>query len=105
MRAGKLNTSTPVGRYSPTGDSFYGCMDMVGNVWEWTNSIFTPYPYYPLDGREEKGNPGSRVIRGGSYECGATYVTCTVRLAFDPYSRRPDLGFRTVVSIPSVKDW
>jgi hypothetical protein len=105
MRAEKLNSTTPVGRYSPTGDSAFGCKDMAGNVWEWTNSVFMPYPYDKYDGREEKSTSGSRVIRGGSYECGATYVTCTVRLAFDPYSMRPDLGFRAVLDIPDVNLW
>ncbi len=30
--------TTHVGKYSPQGDSVYGCVDMCGNVWEWIHS-------------------------------------------------------------------
>lgn len=45
--------STPVGTYSPNGDSPYGCADMIGNVDEWCNSIMARYPYNISDGRED----------------------------------------------------
>jgi formylglycine-generating enzyme required for sulfatase activity len=63
-----INT-TPVGAYSPGGDSPYGCGDMIGNVSEWTHSLFKPYPYRIEDGRESEDVIGDkpRVLRGGSW--------------------------------------
>ncbi|MFN2120560.1 MAG: SUMF1/EgtB/PvdO family nonheme iron enzyme [Anaerolineales bacterium] len=59
-------TTAPVGRYSPQGDSPYGCADMAGNVWEWCHSLYMPYPYDPEDGREDPEANGLRVLRGGT---------------------------------------
>jgi formylglycine-generating enzyme required for sulfatase activity len=105
MSTSKINRTTPVGKYSPRGDSGYGCMDMAGNVWEWTNTIYRPYPYLISDGREVNTTVGSRVIRGGSYQSGPSYVTCTVRQAFNPYSKRKDIGLRCVLVIPDADQW
>ncbi len=56
-----------VGKYSPQGDSPYGCADMAGNVWEWTRSSYKPYPYNPADGRDDLQGD-ALVVRGGSYD-------------------------------------
>lgn len=48
----RLNGTSPVGHFSPAGDSPYGLADMNGNVQSWCSSLFTPYPYDPQDGRE-----------------------------------------------------
>ena len=52
---GGLKHITPVGTYSPRGDSPYGAGDMAGNVWEWTRSAYRLYSYDAQDGREFLG--------------------------------------------------
>lgn len=95
--------TTPVGQYSPAGDSPYGIADAAGNVWEWTRSVYKPYPY----GREDRGEPldseGSRALRGGAYFNGSTFVRCAVRLRHDPVYRGKFIGFR-VVLLPFSSD-
>ncbi len=71
--------TTPVGLYSPQGDSPYGCADMVGNVWEWTHSLFKAYPYQAGDGRENETASGRRVLRGGSFLNDSRYARCACR--------------------------
>lgn len=49
------------------GLSAYGLHNMAGNVYEWVNSLYLPYPYNEFDGREYPEASGDRVIRGGSW--------------------------------------
>ncbi|MBU0511116.1 MAG: SUMF1/EgtB/PvdO family nonheme iron enzyme, partial [Chloroflexi bacterium] len=58
---GKVGKTTPVGQYSPAGNSPYGAADMAGHVWEWTHSLFKDYPYVAEDGREDESGSGARV--------------------------------------------
>ena len=85
--------TSPVGAYSPEGDSPFGCADMAGNVWEWTSSLYRPYPYDTNDGREDLGN-SIRVLRGGSWANAASYARCASRVGCSPVSRSFDSGFR-----------
>ncbi len=89
---------SPVGSY-PAGVSPYGALDMAGNVWEWTRTVYQPYPYVPTDGREDLAAPdrASRVLRGGSWGEGAGWVRSAYRYHSDP--RYPDLtvGFRVAI--------
>ena len=86
--------TTYVGKYSPMGDSPYGCVDMSGNVWEWTSSLRKKYPYDPKDGREDTNVDGARVIRGGSWNTDENLVGAFFRGKSDPSNSDSDLGFR-----------
>jgi sulfatase modifying factor 1 len=62
VKDGFLYTS-PVGYY---GETPAGLTDMSGNVWQWTDSYFMPYPGSPHEGRAGP-DENSRVLRGGSF--------------------------------------
>ncbi|NCP86496.1 MAG: hypothetical protein CO094_02975 [Anaerolineae bacterium CG_4_9_14_3_um_filter_57_17] len=93
-----VKDTTPVGQYSPQGDSPYGCVDMSGNVWEWTHSLYKPYPYQPDDGREAEQDSGFRVLRGGSFYNDRHYVRAAVRRWNLPNYRFDYGGFRFCVA-------
>lgn len=94
-----INATTPVGCYSPDGDSSYQVADLAGNVWEWTSSLSKKYPYRADDGREDPLAQGSRVLRGGSYHYQAQRASTFFRLDDFPYSRSGYGGFRVGFSI------
>ncbi|MEP7288937.1 MAG: SUMF1/EgtB/PvdO family nonheme iron enzyme [Chloroflexota bacterium] len=64
---GNVGGTTPIGKYSPQGDSPCGCADMIGNVDEWCNSVVMPYPYVASNGREELYINQRRAMRGGDW--------------------------------------
>lgn len=92
-----LHHATPVGQYSPQGDSPYGCADMAGNVWEWTRSTYQPYPYNPADGREELEVDMPRVLRGLTFNNPAPLTRSAYRYRLQAHLRLPMLGFRVAV--------
>ncbi len=99
-----IKSTSPVGSYLASdtrrsGASPYGVEDMVGNVWEWTSSVYEFYPYVQDDGRESQSSTEYRTLRGGSWSgiatsAGATRrffnwwdfprTICGFRLAFTP---------------------
>jgi formylglycine-generating enzyme required for sulfatase activity len=93
----KIQTTTPVDAY-PQGASYYGCFDMAGNVWEWTRSLYRPYPYDPGDGREDPAQEVDRALRGGSFFNNARLARCAYRYRLFPDYRLDYLGFRVAVS-------
>jgi serine/threonine-protein kinase len=89
--------TAPVGSF-PKGASFYGLMDMAGNVWEWTSTIPEPYPYDPDDGREYMEGNSERVWRGGPWSNGVWWIRASIRYRSVPEYKYYNLGFRCAVS-------
>lgn len=89
-------TVKDVGNY-PKGASPYGLLDMMGNVWEWTSSLYKPYEYDATDGREDAEASGERVMRGGSFWGTVRVVRCAFRDLGPPNGRGGLGGFRVVL--------
>ncbi len=89
--------TTPVGSF-PAGSSPDGCLDMTGNVWEWTATPFDafdgfepfPYPEYSqvwFDGDH-------RVLKGGSWATSASVLRTSFRNFFRRHFRIAFAGIR-----------
>jgi len=97
---------TVVGGY-PRYGSPYGCLDMIGNVMEWTSSMFAPYEGSSLKPGEEPFDAVGRARRGGAWY--SQYVNpvptrCSARHVSRPNEARSQLdleatGFRCVKDI------
>ena len=86
--------SVDVGSYRPNP---WGLHDTHGNVWEWTQSLYSPYPYRDGDGRNDLAAAGDRVVRGGSWHDRPRRCRSAFRLAYKPYQKVFDVGFRVVL--------
>ena len=53
-----IRRTTPIGVF-PGGKTPAGLVDMTGNTWDWTSSLYTTYPYDTADGREAPSPPGA----------------------------------------------
>jgi formylglycine-generating enzyme required for sulfatase activity len=93
-----VKSTTPAGHYSPQGDSPYGCVDMAGNVREWTASLYLLYPYRPNSGSEDLMVAGSRILRGGCWGDRDWYVRAAVRGQSVPTTQSGFVGFRCALS-------
>ena len=84
-------------RVASFGANGFGLYDMTGNVYEWTNSLYKPYPYLDNDGREERyaiPDNSPRVTRGGSWGHGGDFLRVADRKNLNPFVRWNALGFR-----------
>jgi iron(II)-dependent oxidoreductase len=89
--------TTAVGSF-PSGASACGCLDMTGNVWEWTSTPFAgfkgfqpfPYPEYS----EVWFDGDHRVLKGGSWATGASVLRTSFRNFFRRHFRIAFAGIR-----------
>jgi iron(II)-dependent oxidoreductase len=80
------------------GDSAFGCRQMIGNVWEWTQSDFLPYPGFVSDPYKEYSAPWfgtHKVLRGGCWATRSRLIRATWRNFYRPDRRDVLAGFRT----------
>ena len=77
----------------------HGLYDMLGTAWEWTSTLYRPYPGAADDGRNDPTAEGARVIRGGSFRLDRDEMGCALRRSVDPQHSADDLGFRIVRSL------
>jgi formylglycine-generating enzyme required for sulfatase activity len=95
---GRVRGTSPVGAY-PAGAASCGALDMSGNVWEWTHSLYQPYPYQQQDGRENSIAESRRVLRGGAWSDSARFARVSCREDAPPTSFFHGLaGVRVVVA-------
>ncbi|WP_399893229.1 ergothioneine biosynthesis protein EgtB [Streptomyces sp. BBFR51] len=91
----------PAGSY-PAGESPLGVRQLIGDVWEWTSSDFTPYPGFRAFPYKEYSEvffgPEYKVLRGGSFAVDAVACRGTFRNWDYPIRRQIFSGFRTARS-------
>ena len=105
--------TSPVGAFPTNG---YGLVDMIGNVWEWTDSWYGQHQQSTgaccadaalakareasIDSHSQHGEQPRKVVKGGSYLCAPSYCRRyrpAARMAQGLDTSTGHMGFRCVV--------
>ncbi|MDQ3961601.1 MAG: SUMF1/EgtB/PvdO family nonheme iron enzyme, partial [Thermoproteota archaeon] len=89
-----------VGAY-PAGKSYYGCHQMIGDVWEWTSSEYVLYPGFRSKFSEytDKWTINQKVLRGGCFATPTAQIRNSYRNYFKPHERILFAGIRCAQDI------
>lgn len=93
-----VGDTTPIGMYL-IGASPYGCLDMAGNVWEWTSTkwLHAHEDYLSKVDNLFLGEDG-RVVRGGGFDYNSYLMRVAARNKSSPYHRYYNIGMRVALS-------
>lgn len=94
------NDPADVGSH-PLDVSEFGIFDMAGNVSEWTQDWYLPYP--GNKSREKEYGDQFKVLRGGSSKASKEFARSQFRARLPMGFRSTDLGFRCAISAEDVK--
>jgi formylglycine-generating enzyme required for sulfatase activity len=92
-----VGNTTAAGTF-PYGESYYGAMDMGGNVREWVSDWYDPlyYSHTPDINPQGPETGEKKVLKGASYKDPWLYCRSASRLSHEPQSPGAVRGFRCV---------
>ncbi|MDY6861697.1 MAG: SUMF1/EgtB/PvdO family nonheme iron enzyme, partial [Thermodesulfobacteriota bacterium] len=96
---GIYNHTTNVDAH-PDSKNSYGLFDMVGNVWQWINDLYSEKYYAVSPGKNPPGPPegssNKRIVRGGAWNSFNIHARCSFRFFKSPDTKDNHTGFRCV---------